>query len=242
MTTSTATRLLLAPALAAAIALAGCGQSSDAPGGTPGSSTATATTSLAPEAFLGRLQQAADDAGSVSMTMKGNVMQGNGAIRYGADRAATFTIDSEDSSTQVVLVDGVVYSKDTADSDARWQVMPPDQGAELVDGMSPEGTFLAMRSAATSVTSKGSEQVEGTPTTHYVLTLDPGSAGENAGVTPSPGTPDLVYDVWVGDDGLLRRISYSAGASTLVVDYLKWGEPVDVVAPPADQVDPTPTS
>jgi len=239
---TTPTRLLVAPVLAAALALAGCGSGSDSPGGPTASSTAATTTSLTPEAFLTGLQAAADDAGSVSMTMKGNVMQGNGAIRFGADRAATFTVDSEGGSTQLVLVDGVVYSKDTGDPSARWQVMPADQGAQLVDGLSPEGTFLAMRSAATSVTSKGAERIEGTPTTHYVLTLDPASAGANAGVTPSPGTPDLVYDFWVGDDDQLRRIAYSAGTSSLVVDYLGWGKPVDVVAPPADQVDPAPTS
>lgn len=46
----------------------------------------------------------------------------------------------------------------------------------------------------------------------------------------------LTYTMFIGPDDLLRRITADVQGSTITVDYSRWGKPVDVTAPPADQL------
>jgi outer membrane lipoprotein-sorting protein len=228
-------RPLLACALAAAVALSGCGAA-----GTTGSGAgagSTAATAESPQQFLARLEAATSEADSVSMKISGDLKRGSGRARLTDDPASSFHLNADDGSTDLIVVDGIVYARDGGDSAARWQTVPAEEATGLADGFTPSGTFHAMREGAKSVVAKGPEELQGTPTTKYELTLDTVAAGAASGVTPSPGTPDTVYSIWVGDDDLMRRVSVDLEGSTLVVDYSGWGEPVEVVAPPADQVD-----
>ena len=44
------------------------------------------------------------------------------------------------------------------------------------------------------------------------------------------------YSLFVGPDDLPRRISVDLGGAPTTMDYSKWGEPVNIVAPTADEL------
>jgi len=70
----------------------------------------------------------------------------------------------------------------------------------------------------------GAEQVGGVSTTHYRVQ------------TAQAAFPS--YDVWVGDDGYIRRVQVAQGSPkvSVTVDLSKFGEKVAATAPPASQV------
>jgi hypothetical protein len=106
----------------------------------------------------------------------------------------------------------------------------------------------------------GREEIRGTETTHYRTTLDPAkiaAQAEAAGATEDvlgsfkdalaqANLASVPLDVWVDDDGLLRRMEIDAsmtqeglGGETsmrLTFDLFDYGAEVDVQPPPADLV------
>jgi hypothetical protein len=136
-------------------------------------------------------------------------------------------------------------------------------GAPLGDGTE----ILKLLDQAGGMTTVGTEQVRGVDTTHYQGTLDLASALAEAsadqrakaeselgkvGIDPSSAT--VPVDVWIGNDGLVRRVqigvqglqaSGSTTASsaatgslggTLTMEFYDFGQPVNITVPPADQV------
>lgn len=104
----------------------------------------------------------------------------------------------------------------------------------------PRAPFDALRDVSSEVAEVGREDVGGVATTRYRLTLDVQELLGDAtlpGGAPQLGTTDL--DVWVDDEGLLRRMSYGLddpAAGELVIDVVIAYEDVTVEAPPADDV------
>jgi hypothetical protein len=121
---------------------------------------------------------------------------------------------------------------------------------------------LKVMGNAGQVTTVGNEQVRGVDTTHYRGTVNIASALaelpadqraqvqqklDQVGVDPtSVGFP---VDVWVGKDGLVRRIQLGLDTShlpavgsaanvkaTLTMDLYDIGQPVNITVPPANQV------
>jgi hypothetical protein len=131
-------------------------------------------------------------------------------------------------------------------------------GAPVGDGTE----ILKLLDQAGGVTTVGTEQVRGVDTTHYQGTLDLASALAEAsadqrnkaeselgkvGIDPSAAT--LPVDVWIGADGLVRRVkvgveglqttaSSSTGSpgGTVTIEFYDFGQPVNITVPPADQV------
>jgi hypothetical protein len=101
-------------------------------------------------------------------------------------------------------------------------------------------------------TKVGEEELDGVSTTHYRVEVDPKKLIEKQPDAPrqsaekaleKSGIETVPVDVWVGDDGLLRRISLNVdgGASTPFslkarLDLTDYGSDVHVDLPPADQV------
>jgi hypothetical protein len=143
----------------------------------------------------------------------------------GTEADGTFEVFGKDVTVKVV--DGTVYAKVPFLPASRpWVGLSPD-------GLGPAG------GGQRSVT----DALDATATTHYVATVDaekvrralPGGAGGLGGST-------VPVDVWVDADGLVRRVHVSAGAAggrggmEAQLDITDLGVPVDVTAPPADQV------
>lgn len=109
---------------------------------------------------------------------------------------------------------------------------------------------LKMLTDAAGITVVGHEKVRGTPTTHYagqVTMADMAKfyKGQLADQLDQLGSriakQAIPVDVWIGDDGLPRRMAMSfavEGTMTMKMqmDMFDFGTPVHVSPPPADQV------
>lgn len=114
----------------------------------------------------------------------------------------------------------------------------------------PSQALDFMRGASDDFHEVGKETVRGDETTHFAGTIDLDRVAANAPpdvaeqyrklaqLSPSKKVP---MDVWVGHDGLVRRLSFTqslAGDSKMTMDeeIYDYGTNADVTPPPADQV------
>jgi hypothetical protein len=118
------------------------------------------------------------------------------------------------------------------------------------------GELLALlRSSSTRVTKSGTAVVRGVETTRYTAHLELTKALEaNAGslgltaveraqlrraaeeLRRQAKLTSVPIDVFVGEDGLVRRLTLSSGGARVTVDFWDFGADVDVQAPPAADV------
>lgn len=124
----------------------------------------------------------------------------------------------------------------------------------------PLSILDALKAVSGPLETVGRDEIRGTETTHYRTTLDPeklAAQADAAGATDDvlgsfrdalveAGLDSIPLDVWVDDDGLLRRLeidiaSIEAGAAgeasmRLTFDLFDYGAEVDVEPPSADVV------
>ena len=121
---------------------------------------------------------------------------------------------------------------------------------QLSGGSSDPTQFLTYLAKAGDVRKVGSEVVNGTPTTHYHAVIDfdklAGSAGSAADsvrqVQKFTGAKTLPTDIWIDARQRVRRQTVDISAQqpvpvsfSLTIDYKRFGVPVDVQAPAADE-------
>jgi hypothetical protein len=111
------------------------------------------------------------------------------------------------------------------------------------------------------ITSSKEEDLDGQKTTHYTITVDVEKMAANQedptmksamDQAIQAGLKDFPVDVWINEDDLPVRFAMdmptpdpTSGQTTSVkmqIDYTDWGKPVEVTAPPAEQVAEIPTS
>ncbi len=125
-------------------------------------------------------------------------------------------------------------------------------GADVFGSLGSSDSFggFAALSGASGVTKVGTEKVDGTTTTHYHATIDPDRVLRKVpsrlrdAVESFLAGGALELDAWVGNDGHLVRLveviqtGVAADNATMkvTIDLDGVGVPVDVKAPPADQV------
>lgn len=149
-------------------------------------------------------------------------------------------------TTEMRMVDGVMYMNMGALSNDKF-VKYGDGTDEksLLDslgGSDLAGQLKGYKDAMTGFSVKNNaEKVDGASMHRVVFTVDTskilgdsaqGGAEESAGL----GDGTVKMDMLVGDDDLPRRMTMTIGKVTTVTDYTRWGEPVSVVAPSADQI------
>lgn len=219
---------------------AGCGEqsSSAAP---EASATHDATT------LLPALITAAEEQGTVhgaaeaeGVSIEGDVLVGSEPPE--ADVTMTVTIDEADPwSVRMIRHDGWVYLSGP-DEDG-FQRMPPDDerltgaaAGRMHEDVDPVEALGRMQAALTAVEHLGAAEIDGSPVEHYRLTVD--HTGED--VTASglaTAAEGVVYDVYADGSDLLRRFSWSTPRGNEVThDFTGWGDPVEITAPPAEQV------
>jgi len=144
-------------------------------------------------------------------------------------------IDSNDKSNPMAQALGSLTDQMRQNADPR----------EALEQFKDAGTIESTEQAS----------VNGEETTHYKIKVDVQKLAENQKDATlaqamqeaiKSGLKDFPVDLWVNDDGLPVRMSIemptadpTSGKTVPVkvqVDYTKWGEPVNIEAPPADQV------
>ncbi len=163
--------------------------------------------------------------------------------------AMDLALDIAGQELKMVLVDKALYiqgagiSSDPAKPWVKIDISDPNNPlAQLFDASNP-ANFTAYLEGVTRFEDKGIETVDGVEARHYSVTVDtakmlaanPAFEGQNV---ESLGLPDEVTsEVYVDSDNLPVLISLTMGsAGSFEAHFSKYGEPVDIQAPPANKV------
>jgi hypothetical protein len=118
-------------------------------------------------------------------------------------------------------------------------------------GGSDPTQWLSYLKTAAGVEKVGSEDINGTPTTHYHATIDLDKVADRAGSAAAgvrrleqvTGSKTLPTDIWIDDQGRVRRqaLDYSIKQPApmriqFTIDFERFGVPVDVHTPDASDI------
>jgi hypothetical protein len=145
----------------------------------------------------------------------------------------------------MVLEDNVIYMQGIAgDGWVKMDLSDPNNpfGSLMTEQMDPRTMFDSMEKGIQSATFVGTEDVEGESLDHYSIVLDGKALLENldpemAGLAESQMPDTIAYEIFLDDEGLFRRAEVDMGATgPMTMTYDNWGDPVDIEAPPASEV------
>jgi hypothetical protein len=153
------------------------------------------------------------------------------------------------TTSEVILVDKKMYLQ-VAGNNAKYlevDLSDPDNplASSLGDmsAIDPRATIEAFTQNVKSVSRIGSEDIDGTATTHYVLVADTQALGDQLGKEGADLPDSLTYDMWLDEEGRPRRIQADLGdQGSMKTDMTDYGAEVSIEAPPADQVQAMPGS
>jgi hypothetical protein len=112
--------------------------------------------------------------------------------------------------------------------------------------LQPSDLLSMLKAEGAQVRSLGAATVDGVATTHYRVTVDTAKALQAQGLTSpllagaAAELPKVLVDVWIGKDGLLRRIRLAAptaqGRLDLTMNLFDYGTKLAISAPPSSDV------
>lgn len=145
---------------------------------------------------------------------------------------------------ELTLVDGSLYVKIPGGKYYRTDLADSPLGGGSTGALDPRALLDTFERAIISAAYLGSTDVDGEALEHYRIVLDGAAMQEASGATevPDAAVPDeLTFEAFFGDD-LLRRVLLDLGeqGGTVDVRYDDWGTDVEIVAPPASQVQQLP--
>ncbi|MEU2198846.1 LppX_LprAFG lipoprotein [Isoptericola sp. NPDC019482] len=225
-------------------------------------STVSTMTDLA-----GQMQAAQEEASSAHMelTYSGELAESAGMTESTTTADVAYGPTFDETTMQmsmavmgmdmdIVLLDGTIYLSMGEMTQGKYLSMTADDMAEdpalagTIDSMESMDTASqaeAMADAVTSFEHTGTETVDGVETQVYTATIDPskvkdGTAGIDASTADQLGEISTVYKVDPRGLPLEADITMEVEGQEMVVEstFSKWGEPVDVTAPSADDVIP----
>jgi len=183
------------------------------------------------------------------IALEGDVRIGDTLADYAADVSMSGSVVGQ--NLHMVVVDKVLYlnlGETTANKFAKIDLgnirSPMGQMmSQFLSSADPSKSLEAMSKGVTGFKAVGEQNIDGVHTTQYRVEVDTRAMltaqgmGQLAGASAGQLPRRLSYDMWIGDDDLLRRTSLSVGsAMELTMDISAWGEPVDIAAPPPSQV------
>ncbi len=165
---------------------------------------------------------------------------GDGDVDYTAKPPnMQMTMNISGQKMQMVMVDGVMYieSPQAPGKFMKYDLTDPTNplGSQFVDQLDPAKSMAQFADALSSVQSLGDEDVDGDTLAHYLMTID---TSKLSSATQAAGLPqELKADVWLDDEGRMAKSSIELGqGATYETTLSNFGEPVEIKAPPADQV------
>jgi hypothetical protein len=248
------------------VALAGCGSDDKtADASSKSSSSATASGSATPtentedtadatpaapgerltkDNLVATMVAAMHEKKTAHMTMElGSSIGADADLRYsGTTTDMKMSMDMGPTKAVVILVDGVMYMQQSAGGKyLKIDKNDPAMGS-LLDQMSaigPESSISAMKGAVQKVEYVGKKSIDGDDTDLYHVTVDTAAVAKGlGGMAAAAGDlpKSVTYDLYVDQDHLMRRVVMTVSKQTITMTVSKWGEPVDIAAPPASQV------
>ena len=176
-------------------------------------------------------------------------LSGVGTIDYAKERGEVVVVverqKSKESSSQemrAVYIGRDSYLAVPYRGKTLWQKLHgyeatgPDRFAPGPGGVRPDEVLDLLVKSSKKVEHLESDEIRGVSTEHYRAHIDEKAMGDDADFYERRG---LVIDAWIDDDGLLRRIRIPFGGTegpVEVIDLYDFGVPVDIEAPPADEV------
>ncbi|KRF11393.1 hypothetical protein ASG90_16695 [Nocardioides sp. Soil797] len=198
------------------------------------------------------------DTASMKMELvnAGLVMTADGQVDYTGDAPKmAMTMSAPAFGEQAIkarVVDGKMFmampmlGAGTSDSFFEIDLDDPDNPlAQSMGGLSsfdPKSTVEMFGQGLEKVTMVGEDSVNGVHTKHYVVTTNTEefakSLGDDADLVPE----DLTYDVWLDDEGRMAKMEADLDAQgKMTLTMSDWGEPVNIVAPPANKIQEFPS-
>jgi len=247
--------LVLAVA-ALSLVLTGCGDKDSAAKDTSEEVGKRADTALTSGNFVSEITAAQTKAKSSHVDMKidaaGQKVGAAGDVEVGATAAATKAALKMDlgstGSFEMRLIDENIYinlGPLTENNFSRIDLTDKSnpigaQYSQIIDGLDPAKQIELFKDAMTSVKATGKAiQLDGVKAQPYKITLDTAKIPSFAklGAEAEESVPkEIVYTMFVGPDNLPRRLTTDVAGSGVTINYSKWGEPVDIKAPPKSEI------
>lgn len=240
------------------VLLAACTSSGDKQGPTtspPGSGTATSPAAQLADKVRHGVEGLKSAHLDVDAAVLGQKITGDVMFADGRTTASDLTIDQVGTVVEVITVGTTSYAKLPGaqnTSGKPWVQVSATSGNEYVRALAGTLTLTTaatsigsltglLGTATTSVKDSGSEQVGGVTAEHYALTIDPTKAtGDIADALSAAGKDPLPVDLWLDaqDRPVQIKIAVPFGQQSfpLLVKVSKFDAPLDISAPPPDQV------
>lgn len=200
---------------------------------------------------------------AMSGTAAGQSVSGEAAVRLKPTVAMSMTMASSETPGQNVeirLLDGALY----LGTESKWmkfdmKTLAPEEAKQLdaLGGQQGEnpGDKASDLSAAQDLKTVGEETIDGQKTTHLTgtVTLDQLKAQSTASTPEAKarqeknlkalqdqGIKDLTMDIWIDEADQTKQVRTrgqgTSGPMDVTIKFLDINKPVEVTAPPADQV------
>ena len=214
-------------------------------------SSSTSTDTGAPfdaAEFTDRLEAAVDANPTVKIDVTAKIAGQSQASATGVQDLSADSLDMDVSlagqQLGYRLVDGQYYLAQPP----KWVKVDEDSTNPLVKTTIDQVQILSMRrqldafvAGVEKAGNKGTEDVGGVSTTHYTATVDTATSLRELGMKPAPGAPEtVIYDVWLDEDDLIRRMEFTLNGATARLLASEWGEPVSITAPSGSELATTP--
>ncbi|WP_338750118.1 LppX_LprAFG lipoprotein [Janibacter alittae] len=203
-----------------------------------------------PEEFTTRLEAAVEETPTVRIDVQVQMNETMSAAAKGVQdlrrNALDMDLDLGNQQLGYLLVDGQYYLAQPP----KWVPVEEDSDNPAVGQTLQQIQILSMRNQLDAFVAgveqagtKGKEKVGGVSTTHYTASVDSQRALAELGMEKAPGTADtILYDVWLDDDDLIRKMSFSANGVSAEVMASEWGQPVDISTPKPSEIAQSPDS
>lgn len=234
------------------LALSACGDADEAGGSSSGLTKdnitqRTTNAMLAQGSMHIEMAVTADDGG---LLMIGDQVMGADfdSTKVAFDYTELGADDMPTNQMSVTVVDGLIFANLGESSDDKYvRVDPTDTSSELGAAFAPmleeldvTKSISKFADAITSVSQEGADETfDGVKTTPYRVTVDVDRAVASGALdedTQLRAGGTIVYTFYIDSDDLLRRMKSEVDSAVVQVDVTKFGEPVEIVAPPAEEV------
>lgn len=245
----------LTPPLAAAalaLTLTACAGGDAGPGPTAAQSASTSTAAESPtstptntgepfdpEEFTGRLAAAVEENPTVAIDVQVKLDEKTTATAKGIQdlgrNALDMDVDLGGQQLGYLLVDGQYYLAQPP----KWVPVTEDSDNPLIEQTLQQIQILSMRNQLDAFIAgvekagiKGEEEIDGVTTTHYTATVNTEKSLNALDMDKAAGTPDtVIYDVWLDEEDLIRKMSFSQNGALATMTATNWGEPITIEAP-----------